>query len=302
MVLIDTSFSPANLTVGLDCAVKVFSMSAVPESRSLRDAAAVEPRGPGRYAAAISDDYTVAGHPNGGYLQCLLSNAALAAASDEGSPHVHATAVTTNYATAPNVGPVELRTSVRRVGRSASFVHVELVQDGTVTSESLVALGTLAENPSVRYLHAAPPHLAPVESCIVRTVVEEIKLMRVADFRLDPSSAAWLDGVASDLAEVKGWLRLNDGAGTWDPWTLLFASDGLPPATFPLGSSGWVPTLQLTSYVHQMPVGEWLRARQWCVVITDNVVEERCELFDERSQLVATSSQLAMVRFPNRDE
>jgi acyl-coenzyme A thioesterase PaaI-like protein len=275
-------------------------MSAAPESRSLRDAAAVEPRGPGRYAAMISDDYTVAGHPNGGYLQCLLANAALAAASDEGSPHVHATAVTTSYAIAPNVGPVELQTSVRRVGRSASFVHVELVQNDLVTSESLVALGTLSDNPSVRYLHASPPDVAPLDECIARTVVEEIKLMRVADFRLDPSSATWLDGVPSDLAEVKGWLRLGDGAGIWDAWTLLFASDGLPPATFPLGSSGWVPTLQLTSYVHQVPAGEWLRARQWCVVITDSVVEERCELFDERSQLVATSSQLAMVRFPNR--
>jgi len=47
-------------------------------------------------------------------------------------------------------------------------------------------------------------------------------------------------------------------------------------------------------------VGEWLRARQWCVVVTGGVVEERCELFDERDQLVATSSQLAMVRFPDR--
>jgi acyl-coenzyme A thioesterase PaaI-like protein len=231
-----------------------------------------------------------------------LANAALAAASDEGAPHVLATAVTTNYAIAPNVGSAELRTSVRRVGRSASFVHVELFQDGAVTTESLVALGTLAEHPTVRYLHASPPELAPLEECVARTVVEEIKLMRVADFRLDPSSATWLDGVASDLAEVKGWLRLNDGPGVWDAWTLLFASDGLPPATFPLGSSGWVPTLQLTSYVHQVPAGEWLRARQWCVVITDSVVEERCELFDERSQLVATSSQLAMVRFPNRAE
>src|ERR1700684_2163374 len=112
-------------------------MSAARESRSLRDAAAVDPLGPGRFAATISDDYTVAGHPNGGYLQCLLANAALAAASDEGSRHVHATAITTNYISAPNGGAAELRTTVRRVGRSASFVHVELVQDSMVTSESL---------------------------------------------------------------------------------------------------------------------------------------------------------------------
>jgi acyl-coenzyme A thioesterase PaaI-like protein len=275
-------------------------MCAAPESRSLRDAAAVDRIAPGRYGAEISDDYTVAGHPNGGYLQCLLANAALAAASDEGSRHRHATTITTNYVTAPDVGPVELRTHVRRVGRSVSFIHVELVQDEAVTTESLVTLGTLSDGATVRYFDPSPPALAPLDECIRRTVVEEIKLMNVADFRLDPSCATWLDGAPSDVAEVKGWLRLNDGDGTWDAWALLFASDALPPATFPLGSSGWVPTLQLTTYVHQRPVGEWLRVRQWCVVITDGVVEERCELFDDRDQLVATSSQLALVRFASR--
>jgi acyl-coenzyme A thioesterase PaaI-like protein len=277
-------------------------MSAARESRSLRDAAAVDRLGPGRFAAQISDEYTIASHPNGGYLQCLLANAALAAASEAGSTHAHATAVTTNYVTAPDVGQAELQATVRRVGRSVSFVHVELVQGGALTSESLVTLGTLADDATVRYRHPDVPVLAPVEECLRRTVVEEIKLMAVVDFRLDPSYAGWLDGERSELAEVRGWLRLSDGVGTWDAWTLLFAGDGLPPATFPLGSSGWVPTLQLTSYVHQVPVGEWLRARQWCVVITDGVVEERCELFDARDQLVATSSQLAMVRFPTRAE
>ena len=273
-------------------------MSAARDSRSLRDAAAVDSIGPGRFAAEISDDYITAGHPNGGYLQCLLANAALAAASDEGSAHVNATAVTTNYVAAPNIGSAELLASVRRVGRSVSFVHVELFQDGSLTTESLVTLGTLAGDATVRYLQPRPPELAPLEECVRRTVVEEIKFMRVVDFRMDPSCAAWLDGGRSDLAEVKGWLGLSEGVGEWDAWSLHLASDGLPPATFPIGSSGWVPTLQLTSYVHQAPVGEWIRARQWCVVVTDGLVEERCELFDERDQLVATSSQLAMVRFP----
>ena len=81
-------------------------MNAVHESRSLRDVAAVDSLGPGHFAAEISDDYTVVGHPNGGYLQCLLANAALAAASNEGSAHVHTTAITTSYVAAPEVGPV----------------------------------------------------------------------------------------------------------------------------------------------------------------------------------------------------
>lgn len=272
-------------------------MSATPVSRSLREAAAVEPLGAGRYGIDIADEYTIAGHPNGGYLQCVMANAALAAADDEGSSHVHATAVTTNYQIAPNVGAAEVRATIRRVGRSVSFVHVELVQDGEVTTESLVTLGTLRENPVVRYHHVLAPQLAPLEECIRRTVVDEIKLMNVTEFRLDPECAQWLDGQRGERAEVKGWIRLNSGDREWDVGTLLFASDALPPATFAVGSTGWVPSLQLTSYVHQRPEGEWLRARQWCVVITDDIVEERCELFDARDELVATSSQLAMVRF-----
>ena len=55
---------------------------------ALLEAAAVEPMGTHHYRAEIADDYTVFGNPNGGYLQCLMANAALAAASDAGAPHV----------------------------------------------------------------------------------------------------------------------------------------------------------------------------------------------------------------------
>jgi acyl-CoA thioesterase len=277
-------------------------MSAPEVNRSLRDAAAIEPAGPQRYAVEISDDYTILGKPNGGYLQCVLANAALAAASDEGSRHVHVTAITTNYSGAPSVGRAELQTEVRRVGRSVSFVHVVLVQVDDVRCEALVTLGSIRESAALRYLDAPLPDLAPLERCIRRTVVEEIKLMHVVDFRLDPSSARWLEGGVSTKGEVRGWLRLSDGASVWDAWSLLFASDSMPPATFPLGSSGWVPTLQLTSYVHAVPTGEWLRARQWCTIINDGRVEEHAELFDSTDLLVASSSQLALVRFPSSDQ
>jgi acyl-CoA thioesterase len=276
-------------------------MSALEPNRSLRDAAAIEPAGPGRYVVEISDDYTILGKPNGGYLQCVLANAALAAASVEGSNHVHVTAVTTNYSGAPSLGRAELRTEVRRVGRSVSFVHVMLVQEDSVMCEALITLGSIRDGVAVRYLDAPLPDLAPLEDCLRRTVVEEIKLMHVVDFRLDPSSRAWLEGGVSQKGEVRGWLRLDDGASQWDAWSLLFASDGMPPATFPLGSSGWVPTLQLTSYVHAIPAGEWLKARQWCTIINDGRVEERAELFDSTDVLVASSSQLALVRFPSSD-
>lgn len=274
-------------------------MSTTDEDRSLRGLAGVEPLGPGHYSATLSPFYNVVGHPHGGYLQCVMANAALAAASAEGAHHLHATAVTTNFASAPESGLVELRTEVRRVGRAVSFVHVTMSQDGKITIESLVTLGVLHEDSPLRYMEATVPLIAPVDECRQSTGGDEINIMRVVDLRLDPSCADWWSGEISERGEVRAWLRLNDGDSAWSALSVHFACDALPPATYPLGSSGWVPTLQFTSYLRRIPTSEWLRARQWCVVIADGTVDERCELFDDRGELVASSSQLAMVRFPS---
>jgi hypothetical protein len=265
----------------------------------LRDAAAVEPLDHGRFGVNLSQAYTVVGRPNGGYLQCVMANAALAAASEQGAPHIHATAVTTNYIGSPEVGEAEVRVDVRRVGRGASFVHAALWQNGNVTTESLITLGTLEQESNLRYHDALPPIVAPREECHTsRPTNGEINIMSSAELLLDPSCVGWWTGSVSERAEIKGWIRLDDSVAQWDAWSVLFASDALPPATFPVGSSGWVPTLQLSSYVRSIPSSEWLRVRQWCVVIEDGLVDERCELFDDRDRLVASSSQLAMVRFP----
>ncbi len=272
-------------------------MTTAHSSRALRDAAAIEPVGQGAYSVELSEYYTAVGHPNGGYLQCVMANAALAAASEVGANHLHTTAISTNYMSAPALGPAIISTDVRKVGRGVSFVHVTLTQDNQVTTESLVTLGTLDEDSPARYMDASPFEIAPLEDCRKSTGGDEVNLMSVADLRLDPSCTGWWTGEISERGEVRGWLRLDDGDATWSPWSLLFASDVMPPATFALGSSGWVPTLQLTSYVRRVPTSEWLRVRQWCVVIADGLVDERCELFDDRGELVAASNQLAMVRF-----
>jgi acyl-CoA thioesterase len=227
-----------------------------------------------------------------------MANAALAGALEQGSPHQHATAVTTNYVNAPTIGPAEIDVQVRRIGRGASFVHVALRENGALTTESLVTLGTIEPEGHLRYQDAQLFDVAPLDECVRSNMGEEINIMKSVDLRLDPATVGWWRGERSERAEVRGWIRLDDGDSEWDPWSVLFASDAMPPATFPIGSSGWVPTLQLSSYVRSVPTSEWLRIRQWCVVIEDGLVDERCEIFDDRGRMVACSSQLAMVRFP----
>lgn len=273
-------------------------MSPTDEGRALRGAASVAPLGEGRYAVELSPLYTVMDHPHGGYLQCIVANGGLAAASEAGASHLNATSVTTNFVHAPSVGPGELRCHVRRVGRGVSFVHVELFQDDQLTLESLITLGVLREGSALRYQDAHDVELAPREQCRAWAGTDGIAITRVLEVRLDPSTAEWGEGQRSNKAEIRAWLRLDDGEAGWDAWNVLFATDGLPPATLPLGSSGWVPTLQLTSYVRRHPTSEWLRARQKAIVIADGLVDERCELFDEAGNLVASSSQVALVRLP----
>ena len=270
------------------------------EALSLADAGSVEPDGDGRCRVALAGQFTAFGHPTGGYLQCVMASAALAGASAQGATHLHATAVSTNFISVPALGPAMVSTRVRRVGRAASFVHVTLTQDDLVTTESLVTLGSLSESSRSRYQGSAAPEIAVVQECTVLAAHEGLNFHQAMEFRGDPAISRWWNGERG-AGEVVLWMRLSDGGNPWDPWSTLFASDAMPPATIPLGSTGWVPTLQLTSYVRRIPGSEWLRARQWCVVVADGLVDERCELFDDTGELVASSSQLALVRFAKDD-
>ena len=174
-----------------------------------------------------------------------------------------------------------------------------LSQNGAVTTESIVTLGVIGDRSEPRYTATSLPEL-PERETLERLNAPGIGIHSVLDMRLDPKTTGYARGELSTSAEFRGWLRLDDGDSSWTPWSLLFASDAFPPATFPLGSSGWVPTLQLSSYIRRDPIGEWLRIRQWCTMIDDGVVDERCEIFDEAGYLVASSVQLALVRFPER--
>ena len=266
------------------------------EPLTLADAAGVEPDGEGRFRVDLARQFTTFDIPNGGYLQCVMANAAVAAASDAGAAHLHATAASTNFVAPSVVGPATAVTEVRRVGRSVSFVHVALTQEGVLTTESLVTVGTLRDGSRLRYQCARAPDLRPVSECLELPAPEALSAHHLVDMRCDPDSPAWWNGETGE-GEVVLWLRLADGGAPWDAWSVFFAADVVPPATLPLGSTGWVPTLQLTTYVRRIPASEWLRARQWCVVVADGLVDERCELFDDTGELVASSSQLAMVRF-----
>jgi hypothetical protein len=87
-------------------------------------------------------------------------------------------------------------------------------------------------------------------------------------------------------------------ADGFDPTALLYAVDGLPPATFDVEYSGWVPTIELTAYVRARPVPGPVRMVQRAKLVDAGRVDEVCLVWDSSGRLVAQGRQLAGVRFP----
>jgi hypothetical protein len=112
---------------------------------------------------------------------------------------------------------------------------------------------------------------------------------------MDPVTLDWSQGLDGS-GELRGWASFADERPI-DALSLLYLVDCFPPATFPLGSSGWVPTVSLTAYVRSLPAPGAVRVRQRVQVIENGFVDEVCEIWDAEGVLVAQGTQLAKVRF-----
>jgi hypothetical protein len=127
----------------------------------------------------------------------------------------------------------------------------------------------------------------------------ETALWHTLDVRLDPETSGWTQRRPSGVAEAAGWINFPAGLTVEPTSALLIALDALPAVTLELGSRGWVPTIELSSYLRALPAPGPLRARQRARLVADGLVDEGCELWDAAGRLVAHSVQLARVRFPD---
>jgi Thioesterase-like superfamily len=263
-------------------------------------ATAVSALGEGAYRAELDESYSILGKPNGGYLLAVAARAATTELAAIGTTHPHCVAASASFVRAPKCGPADVAVTVHRSGTKVSQVHAAIIQDGRVTVDTILACSRLDAGTKPRYEEPCTVTVADLEHC-PRVAPggppgEGVTIMDRVELHLDPATTGFSRGEVVDEAEVRGWLRLADGRPL-DPLALLFASDALPPATFPIGSSGWVPTIQLSVYVRGLPAPGWLLARQRAKLVAGGLVDEVCELWDSTGRVVVQATQLAMVRF-----
>jgi hypothetical protein len=178
-----------------------------------------------------------------------------------------------------------------------------LSQSGDDLVDAVFVLGELLADHEARYDAVARLRAPDPDRCI-RIRSESPERVRVAfldavELRLDPASLPFGESPppAGTPAELRGWSRFSDGREP-DPLSLLFSLDAIPPATLMIGSSGWVPTLQMSTYVRAQPAPGWLGIRIAANVVAEGTVDETCVVWDSRGQVVAQATQLARLRFP----
>lgn len=258
---------------------------------------------PGEHLVDIDPGWMVGPKPNGGYLLAVAARAAGATMDADGVHHVDPLAATTHYLRAPDPGPATVRTEVLRTGRSASQVRSTIYQGDQPAVDVVFTLGTLSDDEDQAWwVDDSPAVVPPLDEC--KWIPPNppgsdfvVSMRDRVDLWLDPAGLGFAVGEPTGRADFRGWTRFRDGREP-DPLSLLYFVDSLPPATFDLVMTGWVPTLSLTAYVRARPAPGPLQIRQYARSVDGGRVDEVCDVWDSTGRLVAQATQLAAIRIP----
>lgn len=242
------------------------------------------------YRAAISERWNAGPVPNGGYLLSIAARA-MGASFDGREPRV----LNVQFLRPAKCAAVELEVERMKEGRRFSTGSTKLLQDG---KEIARVLGTYAtheeateERGGLRYVHGAPPELPPLETTLHVRAPEGISIAHRLETRYAPETGAFFDGVPSGTAEIRAYVRLDDGREP-DVWSLPLFCDALPPPILNVAFYKWVPTLELSVHIRARPAPGWLRVAFHTRFAFDGFLETDGEVWDSEGKLCAQSRQL----------
>ncbi|MFD9895639.1 thioesterase family protein [Amycolatopsis sp. NPDC059027] len=255
--------------------------------------------GDGTFTAVLRAEWSIGSHPHGGFLLALLARTAVVGLHERGEPPAEPLAISAEFLHAPALGPVLLRTDLRKVGRRATVVAIRLEQRGRSCVEARVTTGRLPmrrpEWSDVPMMPAEPPPGSP--SITGETSEGVFGLAKACEVRVDPATAGYLAGRVGEPPRMRLWVRPRHGLA--DPYFALLAGDVNPPVVINLGRVGWAPTVQLTALLRTRPAPGWLR-----VIVESRAVHEAwfdsdAMVVDSQGRLVCQARQLALAPAPS---
>jgi acyl-CoA thioesterase len=252
----------------------------------------------------LSDQWSVNRVPNGGYTMALLTRGMMhqgpttrgpvARAVPGGDKSAVSCIATANYMERCDPEPAQIFVETISESRHLIRKQARLVQEGR---ERIRAMGTFiksADTPLSRHYEQGPEKVAEPDQCLrVPSISSGYSLFDRVDMRLDPECAGWVEGTLTDRSVQKGWIRFRENRDIDVP-AITFFADCFPPCIFASrGKRAWVPTIELSVNVRQLPRPGWLRGIFTTRFISSGLVEEDGELWDEDDRLIAISRQIA---------
>ncbi|HXC24189.1 MAG TPA: thioesterase family protein, partial [Solirubrobacteraceae bacterium] len=194
------------------------------------------------FAADIASGWRAGRGPHGGYLAAMLLRALTAAVDD---PERTARSLTIHYTRAPEPGPIEIRTTVERAGRSLSTLSARMEQGGRVTALALAAFSVPWHAPDANELPM--PELAPPDAARISTP----KLFKGApEFTrhlvMQPRVGAIPFAGSGAPMRIGGWIGLPEERPVDALSLALFCDAWFPPSFIALDSPAISPTIDLT--------------------------------------------------------
>ena len=246
---------------------------------------------PGVFTVTISNNWSINGNPNGGYLMALIVSSVIARTGKVMTP-----VVTANYISRSVPGPAQILVEDISLTKQFHRFEARLVQNGR---EKVRALATFAlENAECtinRYEAAAVP-LPPRESCVPLPSTPGYTLFDQLDVLLDPACAGWMKNQLVDRSANRGWIRFKNGRA-YDLASLFLIADSMPPAVMAThGILAWVPTIELSVNIRNLTCSPWLNCSLRTRFITCGLLEADGEVWDEAGNLVAISRQIGQVK------
>jgi len=251
----------------------------------------LEPAKPNSFLGAITDNWSINGVPNGGYLMAIAAHAMLQCSEMNATP-----IITANFLNRCEPGAATV--SIERMSRSRQFdrFQTRLCQK---EKEKIRAFGTFASDKNECILErdeVEAPEITGWQDCVSIPEMPGFTLFGQLDIRLDPICAGWTAGKLSEKSENRGWIKFKDNRA-FDTLALLLIADAFPPAVFATqGMVAWVPTLEFSVNIRSIPATAWLKCIFRTRFITCGLLEEDGEIWDQNGQLVAISRQIAQYR------
>ena len=246
---------------------------------------ALRPLGEGSYAAELHPDWAVKGRPHGGYLLALLARSATA------ETRLDPLSVSAQFLRSPRVGPVLLRVTELKIGRTATVVRACLEQSGQTCVDATVTLGELpAGEPEWSERSSMPVN--PPGNAVDLGASGSSALAGICEVRLDPEGAGFLSGSTGDPPRLRLWARPRNAQP--DLLFALIAGDLSMPTVFNLGRLGWAPTVQLTALLRARPANGWLRLQVESKTVHGSWFDEDALVVDSTGRVVCQARQLAL--------